>query len=251
MTIEDCKDAYIPSDVKIITKVTKTKRAKIRNMTENNYVQVNKMISLYLLLWFLLLKSGGTEEASFDEDLCSIRFYSIQYFKGSAWTLVSGGGWEFSEDTLYSHPIGAGKFVPKSIRTYGDSGKCKQVWRICPFGAISNNRITKCRKLRHGQSLPSVTRGWGWNDKFLGHVRSLKKVKKVPKISQQLPPLSLPHTVPMPMKETTNSNIEINDVTDLEPPNEEIKLKEMPRSTSTGDNSNKGKPYSQFKYKRS
>ena len=93
MTIEKCKNVYISPVIKGNTKVTKN--AQIRKMTEMNYVQVNKMISLYLLLWFLLLKSGGTEEASFDEDLCSIRFYSIQYFKGSAWTLVSGGGWGF------------------------------------------------------------------------------------------------------------------------------------------------------------
>ena len=198
-------------------------------MTEMSYTQVNSMVSLFLLLWFMLLKSGGTEEVSFDEDLCSIRFYSIQYFKGSAWTLVSGGGWEFSEDTLYSHPIGPGKFVPKSIRTYGDSGKCKQIWRICPFGAISNNKITKCRKLVHGQSLPSVSRGWGWNDKFLGRVRQLKKVKKVSKITELLPPLSLPHTIP---KETTTVNNKLNNGTNEIPDDDSVDLKEQHRATS-------------------
>ena len=198
-------------------------------MTEISYIQINKMISLYLLLWFLLLKSGGSEEASFDDDMCSIRFYSIQYFKGSAWTLVSGGDWEFSEDTLYSHPIGPGRFVPKSIRTYGDSSKCKQIWRICPFGAISNNKITKCRKLVHGQSLPSVTRGWGWYDKFLGRVRALKKIKKVPKIAELLPPMSLPHTVPS--KEKTGAKQSSNE-TNTEPNINEIELKEENRSAS-------------------
>ena len=210
-------------------------------MTEITYIQVNKMISLYLLLWFLLLKSGGTEDASIDEDLCSIRFYSIQYFKGSAWTLVSGGGWEFSEDTLYSHPMGRGKFVPKSIRTYGDSGKCRQVWRICPFGAISNNKITKCRKLRHGQSLPLLR---GWNDKFLGHVRDNSKFKVKKNLLnplEQLPPLSLPHTVPV--KDTTNTNVELNDIIKMSPPNADVKIKEQHRSTpglKEGLNSGKG-----------
>ena len=210
-------------------------------MTEMSYTQVNSMVSLFLLLWFMLLKSGGTEDVSFDEDLCSIRFYSIQYFKGSAWTLVSGGGWEFSEDTLYSHPIGPGKFVPKSIRTYGDSGKCKQIWRICPFGAISNNKITKCRKLVHGQSLPSVSRGWGWNDKFLGRVRQLKKVKKVSKITELLPPLSLPHTIP---KETTTVNNKLNNGTNEIPDDDSVDLKEQHRSTSNlREGENNGKNY--------
>ena len=193
-------------------------------MTEISYIQVNKMISLYLLLWFLLLKSGGTEEASFDEDLCSIRFYSIKYFKGSAWTLVSGGGWEFSEDTYYSHPLGVGKFVPKSIRTYGDSGKCKQVWRICPFGAISNKKITKCRKLRHGQALGEIR---GWKDRFLDRVRAFKPLNTF----ERLPPPSLPHTVPV--KDTTNTNVELKDIINMNPPNADIKIKEQHRSTST------------------
>ena len=179
-------------------------------------VRVNKMISLYLLLWFLLLKSGSTEgDTSFDDDLCAIRFYSIQYFKGNAWTLVSGGEWEYSKDTHYSHPIG--KFVPKSIRTYGDKSKCKQVWRICPFGAVQNNRMTKCRKLRHGQALPSVSSRWGWNDKFLGLVRILKKAERTRTTSERIPHPSLPLTVP---KETSfNRNLNNTDTTTFAPQN--------------------------------
>lgn len=197
-------------------------------MTQKNNSNMNRMISLFLLLWFLLLKSGNTEENSFDEELCSIRFYSIQHFKGNSWTKTSGGGWKYSTDTLSSHPIG--KFLPKSIRTYGNASKCKEIWRICPFGAVMNKKRTKCRKLRHGEALASVSR-WGWNNSFLGHVRSLRKTDRTT-TSVRTPYPSLPLKVPKEI--FVNRNVKNTDTTNINPQisTEKPNLKEQNRSSS-------------------
>lgn len=169
-------------------------------MKQIKSLRVNKMISLYLLLWFLLLKSGRTAN-SLDDDSCSIRFYSIQYFKGNSWTLTSGSDWKYNTDTPFNHPIG--RFLPKSIRTFGNTNKCKEGWRVCPYGALMKRKTTKCRKLRHGEVITSINR-WGWNNNFLGLVRKIGRTIKTT-TSEPTPYPSLPLKVPKDISITRNA----------------------------------------------
>ena len=169
-------------------------------MKQIKSLRVNNMISLYLLLWFLLLKSGSTAN-SLDDDSCSIRFYSIQYFKGNSWTLTSGGDWKYNTDTPFNHPIG--RFLPKSIRTFGNTNKCKEGWRVCPYGALMKRKTTKCRKLRHGEVITSINR-WGWNNNFLGLVRKIGRTIKTT-TSEPTPYPSLPLKVPKDISITRNA----------------------------------------------
>ena len=196
-----------------------------------NYQGVNKRTSLFLLLWYLLLKSGrAAEENSIDANLCSIRFYSVKYFSGNTWTLTSGEGWKYSTDTLLRRPYG--NFLPKSIRTYGNASKCKDVWKICPLGATVNKRKPKCRILRHGEAISSV-REWGWNNSFLRHVKSLKKTRQTTSTTTtgRAPHPSLPLKIPKNI--SIERNIKDLHTTTLQPPNsiEKSKYKEADRSS--------------------
>lgn len=200
-------------------------------MTQVRSLQVNKMISLYLLLWFLLLKSGSFD-SSLDDDSCSIRFYSIQYFQGNSWTLNSGGDWKSNTNTLFNHPIG--RFLPKSIRTYGNTSKCKEGWRVCPYGAIMKRRTARCRKLRHGEALTSISRMWGWNGSFLGLVRRIENTF-IRTTAEPTPYPSIPLKVP---KATSiNRNIEHTESVTVGEPNivERNEEKEQNRSSSRSD----------------
>ena len=200
-------------------------------MTEVRILQVNNMISLYLLLWFLLLKSGSTD-SSLDDDSCSIRFYSRQYFQGKSWTLNFDGDWKSNTNTLLNHPIGS--FLPKSLRTYGNTNKCKQGWRVCPYGAIIKRRTGRCRKLRHGQALTSISRAWGWNGSFLGLVRRIDNTF-ITTTSEPAPYPSIPLKVP---KTTSiNRNIEHTESMTIHEQNsvERNEEKEQNRSSSRSD----------------
>ena len=160
------------------------------------------MTSSFLLMWFLLLKSASRAH-SIDAHSCSIRFYSIQYFKGNSWTLDSFGDWKYNTDTPFRHPIG--KFQPKSIRTYGTTNTCKEIWRVCPFGALRKRKTTKCRSLRHGEDLASVSK-WGWSNDFLGRVIKLgDRIKATTSLPSPYP--SLPLKVPKEVAISRNMNI--------------------------------------------